>query len=292
MGTPFCHMEDSPEPQLAYAVIFGCIMVLGLPLNAVSLWILLRRHSLKSPNVVFMINLAVSDLLLIISLPLRIYSYATGTWTFNTVVCKSAKLLLYMNIRTSSIFITFLSVDRLLAVVYPLRSHHVRTASNAMKAAALVWLTLLLINIIEVVNPSRGSNKYNESFCFKRGPDKQDLPAIKMFPQAAIFQLVLLVTLLTVNVVSTLLVSWTLHKHLSDCAHVNNKVNVLLLYVMNLMIFTVCFLPATVGLFIRGEHTYLLCLATANCCLDPLLYYYSLDAFWKKKEDVNLGQEL
>ncbi|XP_030008641.1 lysophosphatidic acid receptor 6-like [Sphaeramia orbicularis] len=265
-------------------------MVLGLPLNAVSLWILLRRHSLKSPNVVFMINLAVSDLLLIISLPFRIYSYATGTWTFNTVVCKSAKLLFYMNIRTSSIFITFLSVDRLLAVVYPLRSRHVRTASNAMKAAALAWLTLLLINI--AVNPSRGSNKYNESICFKHRPILQDLPVIKIIPQIAIFQLVLLVTLLTVNVVSILLVSWTLHKHLSDCAHVNNKVNVLLIYVMNLMIFTVCFLPWTVGLFISGQHKYLLCLATANCCLDPLLYYFSLDAFWKKKEDVNLGQEL
>uniref|UniRef100_A0A673AZG4 Lysophosphatidic acid receptor 5b n=1 Tax=Sphaeramia orbicularis TaxID=375764 RepID=A0A673AZG4_9TELE len=266
-----------PEPQLAYAVIFGCIMVLGLPLNGVSLWILLRRHSIKSPNVVFMINLAVSDLLLIIALPLRIYSYATGTWTFNTVACKSAKLLFYMNIRTSSIFITFLSVDRLLAVVYPLRSRHVRTASNAMKAAALAWLTILPINIIEVVNPSRGSNKYNESFCFERHPDQQDLPLIKILPQAAIFQLVLLVTLLTVNIVSTFLVSWTLHKHLSDCARVNNKVNVLLLYVMNLMIFTVCFLPVTVGLFISGQHKYLLSLATANCCLDPLLYYFSLD---------------
>ncbi|XP_030008500.1 lysophosphatidic acid receptor 6-like [Sphaeramia orbicularis] len=285
-------VEDSPEPQLAYAVIFGCIMVLGLPLNAVSLWILLRRHSLKSPNVVFMINLAVSDLLLIIALPLRIYSHATGTWTFNPVVCKIANLLLYMNIRTSSIFITFLSVDRLLAVVYPLRSRRVRTASNAMKAAALAWLTVLLINITAVVNLSRDSNKYTESFCFIRGPDKQDLPLIELIPHIAIFQLVLLVTLLTVNVVSTFLVSWTLHKHLSDCVRVNNKVNVLLLYVMNLMIFTVCFLPWTVGLFISGLHTYLLCLATANCCLDPLLYYFSLDAFWKKKEDVNLGQEL
>uniref|UniRef100_A0A673AVT7 Lysophosphatidic acid receptor 5b n=2 Tax=Sphaeramia orbicularis TaxID=375764 RepID=A0A673AVT7_9TELE len=285
-------VEDSPEPQLAYAVIFGCIMVLGLPLNAVSLWILLRRHSLKSPNVVFMINLAVSDLLLIISLPLRIYSYATGTWPFDSLTCISVKMLFRINIRASSIFISFLSVDRLLAVVYPLRSRHVRTASNAMKAAALAWLILIIMKIPGAVEYSKHLNKDHESFCFQHHSHLQHHPMSRSFRGETIFQLVLLVTLLTVNIVSTFLVSWTLYKHFSDCERVNNKVNVLLIYVMNLIMFTVCFLPVTIGLFISGEHTYLLCLATANCCLDPLLYYFSLDGFWKKKEDVNLGQEL
>ncbi|CAG6006876.1 unnamed protein product [Menidia menidia] len=98
----------------------GCIMVVGLPLNVVSLWILHHRHSFKSPNAVFMINLAISDLLLIISLPMRIYFYATGSWILGKLACVSVTMLFRNNLRSSSIFMTFISVDRLLAVVYPL----------------------------------------------------------------------------------------------------------------------------------------------------------------------------
>ncbi|CAB1430057.1 unnamed protein product, partial [Pleuronectes platessa] len=103
----------------AFALIFGSVAALGLPLNALSLWILLCRHRLTSPNIVFMVNLAVSDLLLVISLPMRVYFYASGTWPLGNFGCVCTKMLFFNNIRSSSILITFISVDRLLAVVYP-----------------------------------------------------------------------------------------------------------------------------------------------------------------------------
>ncbi|KAG7277030.1 hypothetical protein CRUP_025440 [Coryphaenoides rupestris] len=76
-----------PTQEVAYAAVFGCVVLLGLPLNVVSLWILLRRHRLKSPSAVLMINLAFSDLLLVVSLPTRVYFYATGSWLFSAQTC-------------------------------------------------------------------------------------------------------------------------------------------------------------------------------------------------------------
>eukprot|EP00064_Thunnus_orientalis_P009747 superscaffoldBa00001259_g9773 len=277
-------VEYRTEPNLAYAVVFGSVMVLGLPLNAVSLWILLRRHSLKSSNAIFMVNLAISDLLLVISLPMRVYLYATGTWPLSSKACIYITMLFRNNIRSSSIFITLISVDRLLAVVYPLRSRHLRTASNAWKSVALVWLFVLVVNIPEGLVLAGNLKRVNESICFK---------IHRMQSAQAYLHLVLLVTLLTVNLVSTALVSCTLHRRLNDSAKVNNKVNVMLIFAMNLVMFTICFLPVSIGLLILETHeiTPLVCLASVNCCLDPLLYYFSLDAFWKKKEDVDLARE-
>ncbi|XP_042270389.1 lysophosphatidic acid receptor 4-like [Thunnus maccoyii] len=284
-------MNNSEEyrtaPNQAYAVVFGSVMVLGLPLNAVSLWILLRRHSLKSPNAIFMVNLAISDLLLVISLPMRVYYYATGTWPLSSKACIYITMLFLNNIRSSSIFITFISVDRLLAVVYPLRSRNLRTASNAWKSVALVWLFVLVVNIPEGLELAKNLKSVNESTCFEFNTQQ--------WPQSAMsyLHLVLVVTLLTVNLVSTALVSCTLHRRLNDSAKVNNKVNVMLIFAMNLVMFTICFLPVSVGVLTikRHEITPLVCLASVNCCLDPLLYYFSLDAFWKKKEDVDLARE-
>ncbi|XP_044210906.1 lysophosphatidic acid receptor 4-like [Thunnus albacares] len=284
--------EYRTEPKLAYAVVFGSVMVLGLPLNAVSLWILLRRHSLKSSNAIFMVNLAISDLLLVISLPMRVYLYATGTWPLSSKACTYITMLFRNNIRSSSIFITLISVDRLLAVVYPLRSRHLRTASNAWKSVALVWLFVLMVNIPEGLELPKNLNNSNESTCFefrRQQQEQEQQPGLAL----SYFQLVLVVTLLTVNLVSTVLVSCTLHKRLNDSAKVNNKVNVMLIFAMNLVMFILCFLPASIGVLTIKTHeiTPLVCLASVNCCLDPLLYYFSLDAFWKKKEDVDLARE-
>ncbi|XP_067450161.1 lysophosphatidic acid receptor 4-like [Thunnus thynnus] len=288
-------VDYRPEPKLAYAVVFGSVMVLGLPLNAVSLWILLRRHSLKSSNAIFMVNLAISDLLLVISLPMKVYFYTTGTWPLSSKACNCITMLFRNNIRSSSIFITLISVDRLLAVVYPLRSRHLRTASNAWKSVALVWLFVLVVNIPEGLVLAKNLNNSSESTCFEFRGQHQQQQQEQPQPRSALsyFHLVLVVTLLTVNLVSTALVSCSLHRRLNDSAKVNNKVNVMLIFAMNLVMFTICFLPVSIGLLILETHeiTPLVCLASVNCCLDPLLYYFSLDAFWKKKDDVDLARE-
>ncbi|XP_042343151.1 lysophosphatidic acid receptor 6-like [Plectropomus leopardus] len=276
--------SDARQPHLVYALVFGFILALGLPLNAFSLWTLLRNHSLKSPCVVFMVNLAISDLLLIISLPMRVYFYATGTWPLSRIACTCITLFFLDNIRSSTICVTFISIDRLLAVVYPLRSRHLRTISNALKAVGLSWLFVLVLNITERVALSTNSTRHNESTCFEFPPKRSIMAYIDSM---------LVFTLLAVNIVCTTLVCRTLYRNLSDSARVNSKVNVLLLFVMNLAVFTVCFLPVSFALLIVGKpmDTSLTCLASVNCCLDPLLYYFSLDAFWKKKEDADLAME-
>uniref|UniRef100_A0A3Q1ENS8 Lysophosphatidic acid receptor 5b n=1 Tax=Acanthochromis polyacanthus TaxID=80966 RepID=A0A3Q1ENS8_9TELE len=267
------------EPQPVYAALFGCIMALGLPLNAVSLWILLRHHSLKSPNTVFMVNLAISDLLLIISLPMRVYFYATGNWPFSSTVCNSIQRLFYANIRSSSIFITFISVDRLLAVVYPLRSRHLRTTTNAWKGAGFTWLILLVTSIsVTVTLPGRQQNNHT---CFVPHDTNDTDPEIS---PAAYLDPVVMSILLAVNIVCTAMVLWTLRSHLSDSAKIKNKMNVMLIFVLNLAIFTICFLPVSIGMAAVRDNLPMTCLSAANCCLDPLLYYFSFDAFWKKKD--------
>lgn len=266
-----------------YSLVFGSVMTLGFPLNAVSLWILCCRHTATSPSMVYMINLAISDLLLIISLPMRTYFYATDEWPLNNMACLWITMIFNNNIRSSSIFITFICVDRLLAVVYPLRSRHLRTSSKAWKAAGLVWLCVVVVNIPESVYFTRFLQQNNVSTCFEFACS-DELPRDYLQP-------VLVLTMLVINVVCTALVSWTLRRHLSDSAMVNNKVNVMLIFIMNLFMFTLFFLPISlVALFKswRSFSTPLLCLASVNCCLDPVLYYFSFDGFWKRK-DVDLS---
>jgi len=65
--------------------IFVSVALLGLPLNIVFLWILLSHHRIKSPSTVLMINLALSDLLLVVSLPtsLLLRHWILALWRTN-----------------------------------------------------------------------------------------------------------------------------------------------------------------------------------------------------------------
>lgn len=276
--------ENGTDPRWryqTYSAVFGSVMTLGLPLNAVSLWILARRHSLHSPSAVFMMNLAVSDLLLVISLPPRVYFYATGRWQLGHMACTWTTMLFRNNIRSSSIFITFICVDRLLAVVYPLRSRHLRTTANAWKATAGVWTFVVVWNIPEGWLFSMYLQQCADCKCFEFSkPPRSWLDSL---------QPVLVLLMLTVNVVCTIMVSATLRKRLSESAKVNNKVNVMLIFIMNLIMFAVFFLPVSLANFLKcwTSGTPLVCLASVNCCLDPLLYYFSFDGFWKRKEGVD-----
>uniref|UniRef100_H3D9Z4 Lysophosphatidic acid receptor 5b n=1 Tax=Tetraodon nigroviridis TaxID=99883 RepID=H3D9Z4_TETNG len=271
--------------NIVYPLVFGSVTVLGLPLNAFSLWILLRRHSINSPSAVYMVNLAISDLLLVISLPMRIYFYATCTWPLDHQACIWIMMLFHNNIRSSSIFITFICVDRLLAVVYPLRSRHLRSSSRAWKAAGLVWLCVVIVNVPESVSFSKFLNNSGKKACFEFNPPP-------LTQSIDYLQPVLVLTMLAINILCTTMVSWTLCRHLSPSVMVNNKVNVMLLFIMNLVMFTLFFLPVSLVNVVdswKPFSTALLCLASVNCCLDPLLYYFSFDGFWKKKEESSLS---
>lgn len=122
--------------------IYSVICVLGTIANALAVWVL--AHASASRTTVantFMLNLCVSDLLFLLSLPLWAVYYSQGyNWPFGSVACKVCGALLNLNLYASIFFITSMSVDRYLAIVHPLRSQSARHPKRARFTCILVWL--------------------------------------------------------------------------------------------------------------------------------------------------------
>ncbi|KAI7801222.1 lysophosphatidic acid receptor 5b [Triplophysa rosa] len=277
---------------LVSAVVYGLVLAVGLPLNGVSLWILLRRHGLRSSSAVLMINLAVSDLLLALSLPLRIYFYATLRWPFGAGTCTAAVMLFRINFRTSCVFITLISLDRFFALVFPMRSRSLRTSAFASKCCALVWILLTLLCIPDIVNYQ---DALKTSTCGSNITCFESRVIVKGSHASALGQAIFLLILLVVNIVCTAMVICALRKRPSgDKTKVNNKMSVILIFAVNMVVFVVFFMPFALQLMMLDYNTEnkkggqevlhaLVCLASINCCLDPLIYYFSLDSFWQDK---------
>ncbi|XP_058505909.1 type-2 angiotensin II receptor [Solea solea] len=129
--------------------IYSIICVLGTVANALAVSVL--AHASASRRTVantFMLNLCVSDLLFLLSLPLWAVYYSRGyDWPFGRVACKMCGLLHNLNLYASIFFITSMSIDRYLAIVHPFRSQSARDPKRARLTCILVWFLACVCSV-------------------------------------------------------------------------------------------------------------------------------------------------
>ncbi|KAK9542552.1 hypothetical protein VZT92_000404 [Zoarces viviparus] len=77
-------------------VILGLSFLVGAPGNLLVIWTILRHVKQRSHTVVLILHLAVADLLVLITLPLWIYSLV-HTWVFGEALCKALVYIVKKN---------------------------------------------------------------------------------------------------------------------------------------------------------------------------------------------------
>lgn len=94
-GSPSCIYKEDFKRILLPAV-YTLVFVLGLPLNAAVILKIWRTRPNVSKNNIYMLNLAIADLLYVMSLPLLIYNYGSHDyWPFGEFTCKLVRFQFY-----------------------------------------------------------------------------------------------------------------------------------------------------------------------------------------------------
>ncbi|KAG1960741.1 chemokine XC receptor [Pimephales promelas] len=119
-GDQLCRKDEVVKVgSIIIPVIFSLVVVLSCIGNILVLVILALYESLKSLTNVFILNLALSDLLFTFGLPFWT-SYFVWGWTFGEIGCKAVKFLFYVGFYSSVLFLTLMTIQRYMAVVHPL----------------------------------------------------------------------------------------------------------------------------------------------------------------------------
>ncbi|KAG1960740.1 chemokine XC receptor [Pimephales promelas] len=100
-------------------LFFALVVVLSCIGNILVLVILALYKNIKSLTKVFVLNLALSNLLFTFGLPFWA-SYFVWGWTFGEIGCKAVKFLFYVGFYSSVLFLTLMTIQRYMAVVHPL----------------------------------------------------------------------------------------------------------------------------------------------------------------------------
>lgn len=146
MSNNSCNLPFDTD-SFGLTCIYGVIFCVGVPSNLLSLWGLyhLGRSGGGGCQLVYILNLLLSDLLQLLTLPLWILYLRGGhRWPYGQLTCELVGYVFYVNVYASVMFLCLIALDRCLAIVYPLSSRRVRTVRVAAVMGMAVWsLTFL-----------------------------------------------------------------------------------------------------------------------------------------------------
>ncbi|XP_061547786.1 chemerin-like receptor 2 [Phycodurus eques] len=127
-------------------VIYIISFVLGLIGNGTVIWVT-GCKSKRTVNSVWLLNLALADFVFVLFLPFYIdYILQDFHWDFGVAMCKINSFVLVMNMYASVLFLTVLSVDRYVSLVFHNWSQRSRTVARAWLTSACIWVTAVIMS--------------------------------------------------------------------------------------------------------------------------------------------------
>lgn len=127
-------------------VILGLSFLIGAPGNMLVIWTILRHIKQRSHTVVLILHLAAADLLVLVTLPVWIYSLLY-VWVFGETFCKGMVYVINACMYSSVFFITLMSVERFVAVRYPFASAEWKKQKALNKVLLVLWTVAFLFSI-------------------------------------------------------------------------------------------------------------------------------------------------
>ncbi|XP_073727370.1 lysophosphatidic acid receptor 6 [Misgurnus anguillicaudatus] len=276
---------------MLYSTVFSIVFILGLIFNVVAMYIFVCRLKVRNETTTYMLNLVVSDTLFVLSLPFRMFYFINRQWPFGNALCKISVALFYTNMYGSILFLTCISVDRFLAIVYPFASRTLRTKRNARIACCAVWV-LLLSGALPAGFLMDTTSSNGTLYCFEKFSNSQW--ASKVSRVVVLMETVGFLIPLMINFICSMKVLRTLrHPETISRGGQLNKTKILRMIVVHLLIFCFCFIPYNVNLVfytlvrsqvitncsvemvVRTIYPVAFCIAVTNCCFDPVIYYFT-----------------
>ncbi|XP_030578076.1 C-X-C chemokine receptor type 4-like [Archocentrus centrarchus] len=132
---------------LVPTVVLSVCFLLGFPGNIAVIILKPNWENLSSLSQSLMLNLSVSDLLCMLTVPVWIYS-CLYSWTLGLASCKLITYIVYCSIYASLLTVAVLSIQRYLQVVNLERSLH---QVKARKLLVPLWLVAMILSIPELV---------------------------------------------------------------------------------------------------------------------------------------------
>ncbi|XP_014878771.1 C-C chemokine receptor type 3-like [Poecilia latipinna] len=135
-----CYRDDDNILGANLSYIYYFMFVFNVITNLLVLVVIHRFQRLTTVINILLVNLVASSLILMSSLPFQAVYMQMSDWIFGSAMCKIVFSAYYMGFYSSVFFLTLLTIDRYVSVVFSLTSTNVRNHRYAVISCAVVWV--------------------------------------------------------------------------------------------------------------------------------------------------------
>ncbi|XP_068791809.1 C-C chemokine receptor type 8-like isoform X1 [Struthio camelus] len=286
-----CGLENiSSFASTFFPVLYSVLFVTGLMGNALVVWVLIGFKKINAMTDVYLLNLAISDLLFVFSLPFLVQYSAVEQWTFGNAMCKIISSAYFVGFYSSAFFITIMSVDRYLAIVRSVHALQVRTTAHAIVTSLVLWAVAILASAPAFLFFQEAEDN-NRAMCIPHYPNGNN--GWKIFSN---FEVNVLGWLIPLGIL--FFCYYNILKNLQKC-HTQNKYKAMKLVFVVVTVFFLFWTPINIVLFLDSlQNMYIIddCHASqrlalalelaeafslAHCCLNPVIYAFVGEKFKK-----------
>ncbi|XP_074482758.1 2-oxoglutarate receptor 1-like [Sebastes fasciatus] len=239
-------------------VSYGIICIVGLVGNVTAIGIYVTKLRPWKSSSIIMVNLALTDLLYVLSMPFLIYYYVNEDWTLGDFMCRFVRFGFHFNLYGSILFLTCLAVFRYVVVIQPLIAAQVQRKFWGIIACSAVWI-IAAAEIIPMLTMISFEESNNKTYCldFASSTDVYTVRWYGWLVTTLGFLLPLVVVFMCyIGIVKELANG---PQTTSPCRMRARRVTVLIL-----VVFVVCFLPYHILRVLRIETRNSTCMVERN----------------------------
>nr|XP_011418396.2 gastrin/cholecystokinin type B receptor isoform X1 [Crassostrea gigas] len=124
-------------PCVTFYVIIG---LLGITGNSLVIIVILALPRTRNITNLFLLSLASADLLLVlVCVPIKCATFFSYTWRMGAFLCIFTHFTQTVSMVCSVMTLTVMSIERFVAIVYPLRARSVCTVRHARVVIGVIW---------------------------------------------------------------------------------------------------------------------------------------------------------
>ncbi|KAM9489261.1 C-C chemokine receptor type 3-like isoform 1-T5 [Clarias gariepinus] len=270
-------------------VLYSLFFVVGFPSNMLVLWVMLKGVQLKTMTDVSLVNLAIADLLLILTLPFLAH-YARDTWVFGNTMCTLVLSVYYIGFYAGIFFIVLMTTERYLAIVHSLFAMRFRTKSLGSLASMIVWIVAVAASFPELLY--LGVEPFEkELLCSAYPKNKESHNNVRSAAFIKMNVLGMLIPLIIVGFCYAMVL-----RKLQSCP--TSKKRAIRLVVVVMVVFFCCWIPYNIAAFLKvlelkgiipqkcdlSKNIQLMlqvteAVAYSHSCLNPFLYVFVGEKF-------------
>ncbi|XP_048398685.1 G-protein coupled receptor 35-like [Stegostoma tigrinum] len=280
-----CSCEVHERVKHFQLVLYIPAFIIGLILNVLALQTVCWKFKKWTETTIYMTNLAVSDVMVLFTLPFHIYAYQHIY--VNKTLCTVVVILHGINFCMSIFIITFIIIDRYIAIKYPFKATVLRSPTKAVVVSAVIWIFTIVWTISFTLTFHFPPNEANGTDLVMACIAKPLTINSSVVPNLTLH---LVIPLIIVAVCSFGIIKALQQRNMSNPGGFNTK-KTMRIIVANAVVFIVCFLPFNIIIFVQIIMNYMQmdcatlsqvcpfyqvtnCIANINCCLDGFCFYF------------------